>query len=263
MPNDSIKKTIIVAASLCIVCSILVSTAAVYLKPMQTENKILDVKKNLLMAAGLIDSSAQKEEILEEFKKIRTLVINLDTGEEVEGVDPVSYDQRKAAKDPSASKRIDSDKDKASIKVRAKYSKVYHVMDEEEVLMIVLPVHGKGLWSTMYGFLALAPDTRTVQGFGFYEHGETPGLGGEVDNPAWKSLWKGKSVLNTNHTPDITVVKGSVDPNSPKANSMVDGLSGATITARGVQFLLHYWLGDDGFSKYLASFRANNNGGNI
>ncbi|MCB9061094.1 MAG: Na(+)-translocating NADH-quinone reductase subunit C [Halobacteriovoraceae bacterium] len=260
MPNDSVKKTVIVAAALCIVCSILVSGAAVILKPLQNENKILDVKKNLLMSAGLIQGKTSKEEILEQFKKVKTIVIDLSTGAPAEGIDPETFDQRKAAKDPKMSVQIPGDKDTASIKSRSKFSKVYHVMDGDQIKMIVLPVHGKGLWSTLYGFLALAPDTRTIKGFGFYEHGETPGLGGEVDNPNWKKSWIGKSAINNNNFPAIEIVKGQVDPNSPTANSKVDGLSGATITSRGVQHLLHYWLGEDGFSKYLAYFRANNGG---
>ena len=120
----------------------------------------------------------------------------------------------------------------------------------------VLPINGKGLWSTLYGFIALAADTRTVKGIGFYEHAETPGLGGEVDNPNWKASWAGKTAMDENFKPIIRLVKGAVNPSSPTASSEIDGLSGATITAVGVTGLVQYWLGEDGFGPYLAQFRA-------
>ena len=107
----------------------------------------------------------------------------------------------------------------------------------------------------MYGFLALDADLRTIRGFGFYEHGETPGLGGEVDNPLWKSQWQGKLAFDEAWETRITVLKGKVNPNNPNAQFQVDGLSGATITARGVRDLLKFWLGEDGFGPFLAKMR--------
>ena len=121
--------------------------------------------------------------------------------------------------------------------------------------MLLLPIHGKGLWSTLYGFIALETDTRTVKGIGFYQHGETAGLGGEVDNPQWKKQWEGKLVLDDKYKPIFKVQKGSVDNADPMAQYKVDGLSGATITSNGVTGLIQYWLGEDGFGPYLARFR--------
>ena len=68
---------------------------------------------------------------------------------------------------------------------------VYELRDDAGALdLVVLPVHGLGLWSILYGFVALDADLETIRGLTYYEHKETPGLGGEVDNPRWKSLWK-------------------------------------------------------------------------
>jgi len=255
MSNDSFGKTIGVALCLCIACSILVSTSAVQLKPRQMENKKLDIKKNLLLASKLIDNSkASKAEVLKAFERVETKVVNLETGEEVEEIDPDKFDAKKASKDPGMSVAIPSDKDTGGIKRRAKYSKVYFVKSESGgVEMIVLPVHGKGLWSTLYGFLALSADTKTVKGLGFYQHGETPGLGGEVDNPLWKAKWVDKKAYDENYQPVVKVVKG---PATPGSETDVDGLSGATITSNGVSGLVRYWLGDGGFGPYLAKFRA-------
>lgn len=257
MGKDSVFGTISVAIALCVICSVLVSGAAVGLKPLQVENQKLDIKKNLLIASGLLENpSASKEEIEEVFKKIKTSVIDLSTGEVVD-MDPETFDAQKAAKDPSQNHKIDAEDDVGAIRVRAQYSKVYEVMDGEEVTMIVLPVFGKGLWSTMYGFVAISPDTETIKGLGFYAHGETPGLGGEIENPRWLEIWEGKKTFDEEYNPQIEVVKGSVDSSTPNAQYKVDGLSGATITSKGVSGMMRYWLGSDAFGPYLEKVREN------
>lgn len=251
MQNDSAAKTLIVAGVLCIFCSVLVSTAAVKLKPMQELNKKLDIKKNLLLSAGLLDSSkASKEEIEEAFQVVETKVIDLNTGEYVE-MDPESYDQLAAASDPEMSQKIAGENDYAKIGKREKLSKVYFIKDGASVKNIVLPVYGKGLWSTMYGFLVLEPDTTTVAGIGFYQHGETPGLGGEIDNPKWKSTWKGKKLYKDGFTPELHVIKGMVESSTPNAEYKIDGLAGATLTSNGVTGMIKYWLGKSGFAPFL------------
>jgi Na+-transporting NADH:ubiquinone oxidoreductase subunit C len=120
---------------------------------------------------------------------------------------------------------------------------------------VILPVYGKGLWSTMYGFISLDADMTTVVGFAFYEHGETPGLGGEIDNPNWKNLWPGKRIYDDQGKTRIEVVKGTVDRGSANAIYQVDGLSGATLTARGVGNLLQYWMGQNGYRPLLAKLK--------
>lgn len=262
MSKDSTVKTLVVALGLCVVCSILVSTAAVKLRALQVENKALDVKKNLLVAAKLVEATATKEEINKAFTAVETKLIDLSTGEVAEGIDPSSYDTRKAAKDPSLSMILDPSDDIARIKSIAKVRPVYLVKKGDQVDQIVIPFHGKGLWSTMYGFLCLDSDTRTVRGIAYYEHGETPGLGGEVDNVRWKKSWVGKNVLTEDSfEPMFEVVKGSVNPSNEKANYQVDGLSGATLTSDGVEYMINFWLGKMGYGKYLANFRSTKNGG--
>ncbi len=242
-------KTLLVALLLCIVCSVLVSGAAVKLKPLQEANKKLDVKKNLLVAAGMVNSTATKEEIDSAYSNVTPLLVDLATGDIVEG-DIENYDQKKAAKDPKQNLMIESADDFGGIKMRAKIAKAYLVKEAGETKMIVLPVHGKGLWSTMYGFLVLEPSTTTVKGIGYYAHGETPGLGGEIDNPTWKASWVGKKILDENFEPVLKVVKGAA-----KTETEIDGLSGATLTANGVSGTIKYWLGENGFGPFLAKFR--------
>lgn len=251
--KDTVGRTFGVALGVCLVCSLLVSAAAVSLRPAQTTNKVMDKKRNILTAAGLLEEGRSIDEL---FEKIRPKVVDLSTGEYVDKIDPATYDQRRATKDAEMGIAVPPDEDIANIKRRAKYASVYLVEDRGKIQKVVLPVNGLGLWSTMYGFIALdARDFNTIRGLVFYEHGETPGLGGEVDNPNWQALWDGKKAYGENGKVQIEVIKGEVNPNQPEAQYQVDGLSGATLTSRGVDHMLKYWLGGNGFGPYLAKLK--------
>ncbi len=248
LSNDSLEKTIAIALSLCFVCAILVSVAAVALRPLQIENKALDMKKNILDVAGLLQEGTDINDAFAE--QIEAKLVDVATGEYVEG-DVAAYDQRKAAKDPELSIALSKDQDIASIKKRAKIAKVYLVKEGDAVKSIILPVHGYGLWSTMYGFLALDADGQTVQSINFYDQAETPGLGGEVVNPNWRALWAGKKVYDESGQVALGLVKGVVDTSKPGSEYKVDGLAGATLTSVGVTNLVKYWMSQEGFAAYL------------
>ncbi len=266
MKRDSTAQTLLVAAMLCVVCSVIVAGAAVGLRPLQDANKRLDKKKNVLIAGGLIaeGQAVSQQEIDEKFtQKIHPVLIDLKTGRPVDStvVNPETYDQRAAAADPKQNQPIPRSADLAGIKRREKYAFVYEVVDTGgEVQQLVLPINGKGLWSTLYGFLALDADGSTVRGITFYEHGETAGLGAEVDNPKWKAIWPGKQVFDETGKIRLEVIKGSVLPSSPNVQYEVDGISGATITSKGVSNLIHYWLGPDAFGPFLDHFRQREDG---
>ena len=251
--NDSIKKILTVAFALCIVCSVIVSTAAVILKPQQQANQELDRKRNILAAAGMLQEGASVDE---QFAQIDTRVVDLRTGRFSTDVDETSYNQRAAAKDGAISDALPSDNDPAKIIRREHYALVYLASTADgDIDKIILPVHGYGLWGQLYGFIALESDANTVAGLGFYEHKETPGLGGEVDNPRWKSLWPGKQVYNNGEVA-LRVLKGTVDPQAADASYQVDGLAGATLTTRGVSNLVQYWLGENGFEPFLQNLKT-------
>jgi len=254
LSNDSLEKTVAVALALCLVCAILVSLATVALRPLQSYNKALDMKKNILDVAGLLQDDTDIDQAFKE--RIEAKLVDLATGEYVDGnVD--EYDQRKAAKDPSQNEAIPTDKDIASIRVKAKVAKVFLVKSGDQLQSIILPVNGYGLWSTMYGFLALDADGQTVQSINLYDQGETPGLGGEVVNPNWRALWKGKKVYGENGEVALSLVKGTVDTSRSDAVYRVDGLAGATLTSRGVSNLIQYWMSEEGFATYLNKIRTN------
>ena len=253
LPNDSTTKTIIVALLLCLVCSVIVSTAAVVLKPIQIKNKTADIKRNILEVAGLMNAGV---DINTAFNNIEARIVDIKTGDYVSEIDAERYDQRKAAKDTNTNIELSAEQDIAKIKRQAQYAKIYHVKENGQVKLIILPVHGYGLWSTMYGFIALEQDANTIYGLKFYEHAETPGLGGEIDNPKWRELWEGKLAFDDNEKPVITVVRGSSNPDSKTYQHEIDGLAGATLTSQGVDKLMKFWLGDNGFGPYLEKFRS-------
>ena len=254
--KDSVKGTLIVALVLCIVCSVIVSTAAVMLKPVQQENAALYIKRNLLLAGGLIDpDQVGKAEVEEAFAKVTIKNVDLRTGKFTDE-EPAGGSGRAAAKVPAASDKLTPEQDIAKIIRREHIKKVYLVEQNGEMQKIILPVRGYGLWGQLYGFLALESDLNTVAGIGFYEHKETPGLGGEVDNPNWKAIWKDKKVYAEDGDVALSVIKGSVDQNTPNAEYKVDGLSGATLTSKGVDNLVEFWLGAEGYGPFLKNLKA-------
>lgn len=260
MSNDSIKKTIQVALGVCLVASILVSSAAVALRPIQENNKQIDLLTNILVAGDLYSEDTDPKVLFDE--NIETQIIDLESGQFLDkdqynaDLDPISFNYIGLANSNEYGKEIPAKLDEAGIKRQPKYMVVYIVNDENGVDKYILPVYGKGLWSTMFGFMALNKDLRTIEGFTFYSHGETPGLGGEVDNPKWKAQWKGKQAFDENWNISIRVIKGIVDPNGAKANSQIDGLSGSTLTTRGVDNLVKFWLGDQGYGPFFNNLRG-------
>lgn len=244
------------AAIICVVCAVVVSSAAVALRDRQEINNALYRRENVLLAAGLAEpgEDLSDEELEARFARIEARVVDLRTGEYVPEIDPLTFDQRKASTDPATSRQAPPNA--AQLQRLPNRAVVYEVRDEQGALeMVVLPVEGKGLWSTLYGFIALRSDLDTIQGLTFYRHGETPGLGGEVDNPRWKSLWEGREAFDESGDVVIEVVKGPAGPPFEDPYE-VDGLSGATITSRGVTNLLRFWLGDNGFGPYLEKLKG-------
>jgi Na+-transporting NADH:ubiquinone oxidoreductase subunit C len=257
--KDSILKTYLVVLGVCLVASFLVATAAVKLASRQKENQRLEKVKNILLVAGLYDENSDIDTVYN--KTIEKQWIDLKTGAPFESniskFEKLSFDA--LAKNPEYSKKILPDFDRANIKRRPKFMPVYFVKKDQKLQKIILPVYGKGLWSTLYGFLALDSDAKTISGITFYQQGETPGLGGEITNPRWQKLWQGKQAFDAKGNVIINVVKGGVRPNSSEVGHLVDGLAGATLTSRGVNNLIHYWLGGDGFGPFLNRLKRENN----
>ena len=250
LPVDSTPKTIAVAVGLCLFCSMVVSAAAVALKPVQEYNKVLDKRRNILQVAGLYSETVNVDEA---FKAIEPRLVDIASGTFSDDVDANEYDQRAAAKDPAQSTALSDDL--AGIGRQAKLASVYLIRDEQGAIdKVILPIHGYGLWSTLYGFVALEEDGNEVFGLQFYEHAETPGLGAEVDNPRWRSSWQGKEIFGADGNVKIAVQKGV--PSADNAKHHIDALAGATLTSRGVDNLIKFWMGEQGFKPFLEKLRS-------
>ena len=260
--KDSPINVIILAVVLCVVCSLVVSMASVGLRSMQDANVLLDKRANILSVAGFQDvASGDVNDIFS--NRFTVELIDMNTGlpaakEAMEAMKKAGkeyadeeetiakYDQIWASKSkkPSVSDPTD---DATLIKYREKFSHVYVLKSEDgKVEKYVFPVRGYGLWSMMKGYLAVEPDLQKIAGLTFYEHGETPGLGGEIKSPRFKAQWPGKNIYGDDGTVCVRVIKSA-----PKDPYCIDALSGATITSTGVSNMMKYWMGPEGFGPYI------------
>ena len=248
--NETVLKTLGVTLVVCLLCSLFVSFTAVSLRDQQNTNKLNDKRIKILEAANLYDDSKSIEE---QFINLEIRFLDFDTGNvfsEYKDFDLDNYDQLKSLRFPDQSKPVPADKDIAIIKNRENIGKIYFSKKDNEIDKLILPIRGYGLWGTLYGYIAIENDFNTVVGIEFYEHKETPGLGGEVDNPNWKDIWVGKKIYKTGDV-QLQVIKGAVDQNMDDSIYMVDGLSGATLTSKGVSNMIQYWFSDSGYLKLL------------
>ena len=258
-PKSNNAKTISVALMLCLVCSVLVSAAAVGLKPAQVENARLDRNKNILVAADMYDAESDTaDDVAERFKDFDVKIIDLNKGNYLDddelktaGIpDRNAYDASQATKNQALSEDL-GDNDPAGIGRKPKYAKVYVKEDEAgKPELIVLPIQGYGLWGTIYGFLTLESDMNTIKGISFYEHKETPGLGARIEEPEWRAKWNGIHSYD-----DSGEVATGVTKAGNSKDNWVDGISGATLTSRGVSNMIQFWLGEQGYKPYLDMLR--------
>ena len=247
--NDSILKTLSVALGICLICSLIVSFSAVSLRDMQKENKLNDMRIKILQAANIYKVD---QDVASQFSQLEMKFIDFTSGkiiEEYKNFDIETYDQIAVTRDPSLSTQIPASKDIAIVKNRENVGKFYIVRNADSSIdKLILPIRGYGLWGTLYGYISIEEDFNTVAGLEFYDHKETPGLGAEVDNPKWKVLWPGKKIYKDDKV-QLAVIKGKVQMDDDESEYKVDGLSGATLTSRGVTNMLSYWFSDEGYSK--------------
>ncbi|MBN2644835.1 MAG: Na(+)-translocating NADH-quinone reductase subunit C [Desulfuromonadaceae bacterium] len=248
MSNDSIVKTFLVAFLLCAVCSVLVCMAALVRIDREVYNKQLEIRKTVLAAAGYDLDGDINAMFTSDFE---AKAVDLATGEYTDAVDLATYNENEALEDPALTIESPAGNEAGLLK-QVKYAVVYLSKGGD----VVLPIRGAGMWGPILGYIAVGPDANTVKGLTFYQHAETPGLGGEIDNPKWKALWPGKQIFDNSGKVAIKVVKnGKYDPNAADAVNTVDGLAGATVTSVKVKGLVAYWFTDNGFGKYLAKLK--------
>lgn len=253
MKRNGVTHTLVFTLVVALACSVLVSAAVAWLRPVQERYASVDRDRRVLDAAGLIgeDEQISDRQVAERFERLDVRLVDLDTGRFTDAADPGAYDYLAAADAEETSVPIPKPEDKARIGRRAPYMPVYLYRDQDDLERIVLPVYGRGMWSTLKGYLALERDLKTVAGLGFHEHGETPGIGDFVEQADWQARWVGKQAYDEEGEPALGIARAPLEPEDPARRYRIDAMSGATKTARGVTGLLQYWLGDHGYGPLI------------
>lgn len=241
--KETVGKTFAVVIILCLVCSIIVSGSAVLLKPRQQANAAEAKQLNIMQTAGIDTAGKMIPELFAQ--RVKPLGYNLDNQEVTTFDSLVALEQ---ATSDSAMTQVTPEGQVAGVRDLHSLVPVYQILDEQgSTSAYVLDVRGAGLWGMMYAFLAIEPNGQDIRGIYFYEHGETPGLGGEIQNPRWTARFEGKPAVDAEGNVAIAVKKAA----NPEQGE-VDALSGATITSNGVNNTLKYWLSTDAYGGFLA-----------
>lgn len=242
----STQYTLVFAGAVCFVCAIVVSGAAVGLGPRQEANERLDRQRKVLEADGaLAADEIGAAEAQRRFDAIEAVVVDLQTDRERPDLDPTDL----------PAEQMSAPENAAGLKSMPRYVVVYkHHTPDGGLDRVIVPVVGQGMWSRLEGYLALDGDLVTVRTLTFHTQKETPGLGAEIDTPAWKALWKDRRAYGPDGAVAIEVIKGAAGP-AAEDPFHVDGITGATITSRAVSELVRFWLGKDGLGPYLTALR--------
>lgn len=226
MNTSSTRYTFIFAVIVCVVSAVMLAAFSEGLRPQKELNEELDVKKNILKAVVLKEPLTPKmkaEEVLKIYKdKIEEFVIDKE-GNVAEGKTPKQLTEKDRGLFP-----------------------LYLYKEEGQIIAYAFPIVGQGLWSTLYGYLALENDATTIRGITFYKHGETPGLGGEIEKEWFQNNFKGKKIysLQEGKLTPVVVVKGRAADlyKGEELEYHVDGITAATLTGQGVTGLIARWV---------------------
>jgi Na+-transporting NADH:ubiquinone oxidoreductase subunit C len=257
MNKDSPRRAILVVLLTALVCSGLVSAAVVVLRPIQLNNQMLDRSRNIMQLTGLLpaDREIEDDNMLELYKSLDLRIIDIDAASYDGEIDPNTFSERQALADPDRSIAIPSNQDQAKLGRRSRFAPLYMVWNKDKLDRVILPVRGSGMWSMLYGYIALEPDLNTISGMTFYEQNETPGLGDQITHAHWLEQWKGRQIYDYEGNPRFRINEGTVEPDSATAEFEVDALTGATVTANSVTSLMHYWFGPHGYQPFLLALR--------
>ena len=221
--------TIMFTMIVAVILGLGLSTTADSLRERQNLNVELDIKKNILSVLGFDHNSNMTNEDIQSLYEdnISEIIIN-STGEILDN----------------------------NISEQATY-KIYQSREGDKITGYAIPIAGKGLWGTMYGYFAIEPDASTAKGITFYKHKETPGLGAEVDKEWFKNNFIGKKFIDdSGKLVSIEVIKGFVSDKDPDSKYKVDGISGATITGSGLTTFLKADL--EKYEPYFSRVRNSN-----
>jgi Na+-transporting NADH:ubiquinone oxidoreductase subunit C len=255
--NDTPAKALLVVFSVALVCSVLVSVSVVTLRPLQERNALVERSRNIIGLTGLLKpgENLTNDEILEALEQLDIRLIDINTGEFSDAVDMADFNAREARNNPETSTAIAPEDDLASLGRRENFAVVYLVWNAGQLQRVILPVYGQGMWSTLYGYIALETDLNSIAAMTFYEQTETAGLGDQIQNPAWLAKWQGRKVFSATNEVLFRVSDGAVVAGSAAAKHEVDAMTGATVTADAVTRLIQYWFGPNGYGPFIEQLR--------
>ena len=237
-----------ISATIAVTCAAMVTGAVTYFRPMQAAYGALEWNRDVIQAAGLTSNgqALSDREVAGLFRQLNVRAVDFRTGSLTDEVDPLSFDFEAAANSADGSTELSSGSDPANLGRIPNLGPVYFVGPVEAPERIVIPVYGKGMWSTIRAFVAIGSDGKTIKSLIIHEHGETPGIGDRIEDANWLSAWQGK--LGFDHEGNAAIaLAGS---STPDANA-VDAITGATVTAEAVTTLVRFWLSDAGYGPLL------------
>jgi Na+-transporting NADH:ubiquinone oxidoreductase subunit C len=249
----SIPRTVAIVFGVALVCSIFVSTAVLYLRPLQVSYASIERYRVILELAGIELGEADDAATAKAFQSLEVRVYDLadDRFAYLSGVDPHGHDHWDTTNASLPTMALDAEAEAIGVDRLPRYVPIYIVRQGDAIDRVVLPVHGRGMWSTIYGYVAVAADFDTVAAINFHDHGETPGIGDRIQDERWLAGWQGKRIRADDGSHALAVTN---DPNVAHANR-VDAISGATITSEAVGRIVSFWVGPSALGPMLEDLR--------
>ncbi len=218
---------ILFAAGMTIILGGMLSLTSVGLKPLQDKQVELDTKKKILGAVMTLDSKATPEEVLGLYKdRVQSMLVDINGNEVIDTV--------------MTAEKIDIGKNHKLAAEERNYPVFKYMNEAGEVEAYILPVFGSGLWDWISGFVALEKDLNTIKGVAFDHKQETPGLGARITEEKVTSRFKGKTIFESGELVSVNMIKG--EGNTGLGPHEVDGLSGATMTAKGLNKMIENYM---------------------
>lgn len=238
MNVDTPLRTLLVAACVALGCSVLVATAVYLLRPLQQNDSLLARNRVIVDAAGnLPDGLASDADVMAAYLSLDTRIAVLGTSELRSEAGAQLFDHWQQPDD------------NGSMPVLERRAPVYLKRHQGKLERVVFPVHGAGMWSTIYAYLALEPDLATIADIVFLRHGETPGVGDRIEEPAWRREWRGKKLFDEDGKVRLRVVRDA------RNEYEIDLISGASVTCEAVGDLVISAFDENGYGPLVQKLR--------
>lgn len=246
-PNESRAKTIVVALLLSVVCSVLVTTATVVLRPIQTQNRAAEEQLRL---DQLLASIPGMSEIVTEAggSALTSVIVDLTEARAVQRLDSASL--QAALDDPGNWSQLAPEQDTAGIGARPDIAQIFLLRDEDRISLLILPILGAGYNGPIRAMLALRGDMVTIAGLTITDQSETPGLGARIEEDAWQAQFAGKQLADEAGRLQFSVARGAA-----RTEYEVDGITGATRTSNAITRMIRFWVGPDGYGPLIDAVR--------